>query len=198
MASLSLPLGNIVVQGSAVFSDDDEALYRYRLSRWWDASKPSCTFVMLNPSTAEADPETDDPTVQKCRRYAARWGYGSLEVVNVFAWRSTDPLVLPKLKDPIGPENDRAIEAAALGGGRVGVCVQGPTEALSELASGLAHAGWRVETYPDDPGVIYAEGRGPEAAGVDVDVTFDEEEPPTVRYPKAWRESGPVEMGGTA
>jgi hypothetical protein len=87
------------------------------------------------------------------------------------------------------------IEASPLGDGRVGFVVQGPPAALSELASGLSHAGWSVEQYPDDPEVLYAEGRGEEPT-MDIGAAFDDEEPPTVRYPKAWRESGPVEIGG--
>jgi hypothetical protein len=62
--------------------------YRYRLWRMWDR-RPHCCFVMLNPSTA--DELANDPTVERCERRARAWGYGGLEVANVFAWRSTDP-----------------------------------------------------------------------------------------------------------
>lgn len=66
--------------------------YRYQLWRYWNYSLPRCCFIMLNPSTADA--ELDDPTISKCARLAAKWGYGSLEVLNLFALRSTDPKVL--------------------------------------------------------------------------------------------------------
>lgn len=104
--TLSLPLTGFTSQ--ATFSND--GLYRYSLRRDWDGLKPSCLFALLNPSTA--DMFNDDPTVRRCTGYAKRWGYGSLEVVNLFGWRSTDPKILPKLDDPIGADNDTSIAEA--------------------------------------------------------------------------------------
>ena len=75
------------VEGRAVFSPDGE--YRYVLRREWDTTGPICTFVGLNPSTAEHD--VDDPTVRKCWRWASEWGYGSMVMLNAFAYRATDP-----------------------------------------------------------------------------------------------------------
>lgn len=82
-----------------------DGLYRYRLTRYWDFQKPTLSFVMLNPSTA--DGEHDDNTIIKCVKYARRWGYGGLMVCNAFAWRATDPRQLLTAPDPVGPENDR-------------------------------------------------------------------------------------------
>jgi len=66
---------------------------------------------MLNGSTADA--EKDDPTIRRCIGFAKRWGYGSLEVVNLFGYRTTLPTELKKALDPIGPDNDQYITAAA-------------------------------------------------------------------------------------
>ncbi|MHB1702544.1 MAG: DUF1643 domain-containing protein, partial [Acidobacteriaceae bacterium] len=81
--------------------------YRYTLWRTWDASKSSCLFLMLNPSTA--DEVDNDPTVERCQRRALAMGYGGLVVCNIFAYRSTDPDALYSLDDPVGPGNDAAI-----------------------------------------------------------------------------------------
>ena len=80
--------------------------YRYTLRRKWDEG-PSILFIMLNPSTA--DEKKDDPTVSKCVRFAKSWGFGSLYVGNLFAYRSTDPEVIKKMGvwESIGEENDR-------------------------------------------------------------------------------------------
>lgn len=89
---------------TAVLSED--GLYRYTLTRRWGAGRP-VVFVMLNPSTADA--EVDDPTIRRCVGFARREGCGTLEVVNLFAWRATDPLFLPLQSDPVGPHNDEWI-----------------------------------------------------------------------------------------
>lgn len=91
---------------------DIDGLYRYRLWREWDAARPSCLFVMLNPSTADAS--KDDPTIRRCLGFARSWGFGRLDVVNLYAYRATEPDELWNAADPIGPRNDVEIGAAML------------------------------------------------------------------------------------
>ena len=91
---------------SAYLSPDGR--YRYTLRRDWDSLFPRMLWVMLNPSTA--DDKQDDPTLRRCIAFAEHWGYGGISVVNLFALRSTNPRLLWKAEDPIGPECDRWIE----------------------------------------------------------------------------------------
>ena len=104
---------------------------------------------MLNPSTA--DEVKNDPTVERCEVRARTTGYGGLIVVNIFAWRSTDPNALYKLDDPIGPENDDAIRWAALNSemvvcgwgthaGRLGARGREVKAILDKARPGCAHA----------------------------------------------------------
>lgn len=72
---------------------------------------------MLNPSTADA--EVLDPTVRRCLGFAHDWGFGSIEVVNLFAFRATDPRDLLRAAAPVGAANDRAILDAASAADRV-------------------------------------------------------------------------------
>jgi hypothetical protein len=86
----------------AVF--DLSGKYRYTLWRVWRTDAPRATFIMLNPSTADA--YKNDSTITRCIAFASTWNFGSLEVVNLFAYRATHPRELFNADDPIGPEND--------------------------------------------------------------------------------------------
>lgn len=106
-------------------------LYRYQLRRIWGAPEPdpdsgncsTCTFVMLNPSTA--DGQHDDQTIRKCIGFAQREGCGQLEVLNLFAWRATSPTDMFKAKEPIGPENDQYLGTLAGLGSRLIIAAWG-------------------------------------------------------------------------
>lgn len=86
---------------------DEERKYRYLLWRVWDMPLTGdnevlrmqltsmCAFVGLNPSTA--DETEDDPTIRRCMGFARRWGYDGMWMLNLFAWRATDPRALKKV-----------------------------------------------------------------------------------------------------
>lgn len=106
--------------------------YRYMLhraaTRWTIPTHRAIAFCMLNPSIADAT--LDDPTIRRCRGFAERWGCNGLVVVNLYALRSTQPRLLRDHPDPVGPDNDQWIRAAARDCGNV-VCAWG-TNARAE------------------------------------------------------------------
>lgn len=96
------------------FSPDRK--YRYTLWRDWEGDllvdrpvekEGFCMFIGLNPSTA--DETQNDPTIRRCMRFAHRWGYRSLCMTNIFAYRATDPRDMFAQLDPIGIGNDSCL-----------------------------------------------------------------------------------------
>lgn len=77
--------------------------YRHWLQRRF-APGPTMGFIMLNPSTADAD--QDDPTIRRCLAFARREGCGAILVANLFQLRATDPAALAGHTDPVGPMSD--------------------------------------------------------------------------------------------
>jgi hypothetical protein len=89
--------------------------YRYALGRHWGTMpEPAVAFIGLNPSTADA--EQDDPTIRRCIAFAKSWGFGGLLMLNLFAFRATEPADMMAAAEPadmmaaaepVGPDNDR-------------------------------------------------------------------------------------------
>ncbi len=77
--------------------------YRYTLLRRWGTRPKGVTWIMLNPSTADA--EIDDPTIRRCMTFTERLGYNAMMVVNLFALRATHPVLLLDAEDPVGEAN---------------------------------------------------------------------------------------------
>ena len=93
----------------ATFSDDYK--YRYKLGRRVQSgSKGTITWCILNPSTATAF--LLDPTIRKCMEFSKRWNFSYMFVVNLFAYRATNPKELYKVKDPVGNQNWQNIREA--------------------------------------------------------------------------------------
>lgn len=106
---------------NAIISDD--GVYRYWLDRRSEKIGPVVTFIMLNPSTADA--EKDDPTIRRCLGFADSFQCGPLIVVNLFAYRATKPADMKKAINPIGPLNTRYILEAAKRAQFI-ICAWGP------------------------------------------------------------------------
>lgn len=85
-------------------------LYRFRLERVWDDSKPTCGLFMLNPS--RADWEQDDPTIRRGVGFSKREGCGALVVGNLYNFRATKPVELLRADDPLGPDADMYLREA--------------------------------------------------------------------------------------
>lgn len=96
-------------EGNTAWISADER-YRFDLTRRWGRSERLATFVMLNPSTADAS--QDDPTIRRCIGFAKSWGCHGLRVVNLYAYRATQPRDLWLADDPVGYENHAMVEYA--------------------------------------------------------------------------------------
>lgn len=112
-------------------------VWRYALWRHWDCRGYAdvCTFIGLNPSTA--DETANDPTVRRCIDYAQRWGFGGLYMLNLYAYRATDPAVMKAAADPVGPGADEALARFANRSGLV-VCAWGAHATPERAAAVLA------------------------------------------------------------
>lgn len=115
-------------QGEAQFSSD--GVYRFRLTR--ELGEPPrvydpqidewryreivrrLVFIMLNPSTADAD--NDDPTIRRCKSFGKLWGYHKVVIVNLYAFRATNPAEMWAARrggtDIVGEDNNTAITRA--------------------------------------------------------------------------------------
>lgn len=142
----------------AVYSDC--GAYRYLLAREWQTDGPALLMVMLNPSTATE--EKNDPTIERCQRRARRMGFGALRIVNLFAFRATDPKVMKAASDPVGPENDPILRAEATSGPGMILCAWGTHGAhlgrgkavarlLRDCGAPLWHLGMTVGGHPKHP-----------------------------------------------
>lgn len=131
------------VIASAVISDCEK--YRYSLTRVWDDNKPRVLFIMLNPSTADA--EKDDPTIRRCIGFAKDWGYGGIYVVNLFSRRSTNPKDLLTAPFVVGIENEKWFRRMSLLAHLV-VCAWGNSAIVDKLQKRLDSC-WKPLSWID-------------------------------------------------
>lgn len=97
------------MSAGAIFSPD--RAHRYSLWRFLDEGDGDIAFIGLNPSTA--DETVDDPTIRRCIGFARRERRRRLWMLNLFAFRATDPKVMKRADDPVGANNDKALLAVA-------------------------------------------------------------------------------------
>lgn len=135
---------------SAVISECGK--YRYFLEREITdifghlVSDKIMTFIMLNPSTADAN--IDDPTIRRCKAFAERSSCGRMYVVNLFAIRSPSPKVLQETSDPEGPDNYKWVKHAVEHDGPI-VCAWGTHGAY--LDQDKTMMGWLYHSFARDP-----------------------------------------------
>jgi hypothetical protein len=142
------------IEGTASATFSLDRAYRYMLTRRWGPG-PVLTWIMLNPSTADA--LKDDPTIRACIKFARRDGYGGIVVVNLFALRSPHPGVLAAHTSPVGPLNNAVIsavcgrEAAAAWG--AGGSLLGRDKAVAGMLAGtdLRCLGLTKDGFPKHP-----------------------------------------------
>jgi len=125
-----------MIESEAYF--DEDKIYRYLLYRKWGNLKKKVTWIMLNSSTA--DETLDDPTIRRCIGFAKQFDADELDIVNLFAYRSTNPEKLYTVEDPVGKENDdyirKSIEKSSLiilGWGNHGKLLNRSDEVISKL-----------------------------------------------------------------
>lgn len=108
---------NPLLNAGADFSECGQ--YRYKLWRIWDESLPLAMCIGLNPSTANA--VKTDPTITNLTKMLKILGYGGFYMMNLFAWISSKPADLLTCKNPIG-ENDKKLKEVAAICSEVIVC----------------------------------------------------------------------------
>lgn len=139
----------------ANFSLDNH--YRWILTRPTSARVARIVlWVMLNPSTADA--AIDDPTIKRVDGFTRSWGYDGAIVVNMYAWRATDPSELWRVPDAIGTECDKYMEEARrysalvlCAWGQVGPVVDRPAEVKRILGKRLHVLGINKNGQPKHP-----------------------------------------------
>lgn len=121
--------------------------YRYSLRVEWEPGAFVLPVIMLNPSTA--DETANDPTVERVQRRAMKLKYGGIQVLNLFAYRATEPKDMKAQHDPVGPDNDATIR---------------------RVLEGVAHAVRAVDGDPRDFPVLLGWGTHGSFKGRDAEV----------------------------
>lgn len=76
---------------------------RYAFGRWWDTADlaASDVWVLLNPATGDTE-RRRRPTLDRCIAWSRAAGHAGAVIVNLFAFRTTDPAHCARAPTPSG------------------------------------------------------------------------------------------------
>lgn len=85
-------------------------VYRYAFGRWRDEQdlRATSVWVLRNPSTGDTG-RRRRPPLERYAGWSRDAGQAGIVVVNLFAYRATDPRDLRAAADPVGPRNDAGL-----------------------------------------------------------------------------------------
>ena len=89
------------MRSEAYLSED--RIFRYWLLRVWEETQPIYAVISCNPSSA--DELENDNTIRRIIGFGKLYGYGGVLMLNVGAFRATDPKDWKAAADPFGPRN---------------------------------------------------------------------------------------------
>jgi hypothetical protein len=94
-----------------------DMVFRYAFGRWWGNVDLAATaiWVLLNPATGDTE-RRHRPTLERCISRSRAAGYTDLVIVNLFAFRDTDPRNLRSAPDAVGPANDEVLRVITKAG----------------------------------------------------------------------------------
>ena len=87
-----------------------DMVFRYAFGRWWGNEDLGSTaiWVLLNPATGDTE-QRIRPTLERCILRSRAAGHTGLVIVNLFAFRDTNPRNLRSVPDAVGPANDEVL-----------------------------------------------------------------------------------------
>jgi hypothetical protein len=151
------------VDNACRFSPDRR--HRYSLVHRWNPlfGDRLILWIGLNPSTA--DEAQLDPTLTRIATFSKRAGFDGFWMANLFALRTPHPKEMMAAADPVGPENDASLLAAAARCERIvaawGVCgeFQARADAVVRLLAGreLWCLGTTQDGHPRHPLYVAAD-----------------------------------------
>lgn len=86
-----------------------------------EGSEPKLlVWLGLNPAVESTS--KPDPTLKRIACFSKQFGYDGFVMLNLFAWRDTDPDEMMKQIDPVGRENDAVLDSWAKPGRKIVCC----------------------------------------------------------------------------